>query len=346
MPRTRSLAWSELRIGVLTIVAIVIAAVLIFSVTGARGFVWQRYPLKTRFADVAGLTSGSPVRVAGVEVGTVKAIELSGEEVEVRFEVNKDVRSRITDKSVATLGSVSLLGQAAVDIRPATTGTPIPDNGYVPAARTKGSIADVSVAAQTGIEEITGLVKDVRAGRGTVGKLVVDDRLYAELQQFVGSANDVTNAIKSGRGTLGRLVNDRQTVDALNGSLKNLQDMTARINAGEGSLGHLLKDEAFAQSLTSATTNLRTLTERLNNGEGTAGKLLTDTALYDRLNALTGRLDDVITRLNDGQGTMGQLLKDKQLYENMNKTVLEFQALLEAIKKDPKRYLNVRVSIF
>ena len=58
MPRTRSLAWSELKIGVLTIVAIVIAAVLIFSLTGTKGFFWQRYTLKTRFTNVAGLASG------------------------------------------------------------------------------------------------------------------------------------------------------------------------------------------------------------------------------------------------------------------------------------------------
>ena len=38
MPRTRSLAWSELKVGVLTIVALTIAAALIFSLTGAKGF--------------------------------------------------------------------------------------------------------------------------------------------------------------------------------------------------------------------------------------------------------------------------------------------------------------------
>ena len=48
MPRTRSLAWSELKIGVLTIVAVAIAATLIFALTGTRGFAWQRYNLKTR----------------------------------------------------------------------------------------------------------------------------------------------------------------------------------------------------------------------------------------------------------------------------------------------------------
>src|SRR5215472_693606 len=140
MPRTRSLAWSELRIGVLTIAAITLAALLIFSITGTRGFFWQRYPLKTKFTDAAGLTVGSPVRVAGVEVGSVKKVTLVGEDVEVGFEVNKDVRSRVTDKSIATLGSVSLLGQSAVDIKPSTTGTPIPDNGEVPSGKAPGSI--------------------------------------------------------------------------------------------------------------------------------------------------------------------------------------------------------------
>src|SRR5579862_7199842 len=157
MPRTRSLAWSELKIGILTITAIVIAAVLIFSLTGSRGFSWQRYTLKTRFANVAGLAKGSPVRVAGVEVGSVTGIDFADEKVDVTFEVNKSVRNRITEKSVASLGSISLLGEGAVDITPSATGTSIPDYGYVPAGRAKGSIADVSEQATAGIEEITGL---------------------------------------------------------------------------------------------------------------------------------------------------------------------------------------------
>jgi len=346
MPRTRSLAWSELKIGVLMIVAVGIAGVLVFSLTGSRGFFWQRYTLKTRFAAVPGLTPGSPVRVAGVEVGTVRGIELGGEQVDITFEVNKSVRDRITDQSVATLGSVSLLGQAAVDITPSTKGTPIPDGGSVRAGRPPAQLSDITETASQGIGEITGLVRDVRTGKGTVGKLMTDDRVYAELHQFVTSANDVTNAIKGGRGTLGRLVTDRQTVDALNASLRNLETMTQRINAGEGSLGKLLKDDAFSQSITGATTNLRTLTDRLNRGEGTAGKLMTDPALFNGLNDVTTRLDQVVTKLNDGEGTAGQLLKDKQLYENMNKTVLEFQALLKQIEQDPKKYLNVKVSIF
>ena len=353
MPRTRSLAWSELKIGVLTIVAIIITAVLVFALTGTKGFSWQRYTLRTRFPNIAGLATGSPVRVAGVEVGTVTAVGFAGEEVDVTFQVNKEQRSRITDKSIAVLGSVSLLGESAVDISPAATGTPLPDFGYVPSGPATGSLADMAATARTGMVEITGLVKELRQGKGTAGKLMTDEQLYVELRQFVATAGEVAQTIRQGRGTVGKLLNDPKTADAIAASSRNLEELTRRITAGEGSLGKLLKDEAFANSLTGATTNLRTLTDRLNTvtdrlnrGEGTMGKLMTDEALFNRLNSVTQRVDELVTKLNAGEGTVGQLLKDQRLYENMNNTVVEFRELLTTIKNDPKKYLNVKVSIF
>src|SRR4051794_14862146 len=126
MPRTRSLAWSELKIGIVTIIALVIASVLIFAVSGSGGFFWQRYSLKTVFADIAGLKEGAPVRVAGVEIGSVTKLDFVGDKVEVTMEVSKDQQSRITNQSRAALGSVSLLGEAAVDITAKSQGTPIP----------------------------------------------------------------------------------------------------------------------------------------------------------------------------------------------------------------------------
>ena len=69
MPRTRSLAWSELKIGIVAVVALVLAVMLIFAVGGQGGFSWQRYELKTKFPNVQGLKVGAIVRVAGVDVG-------------------------------------------------------------------------------------------------------------------------------------------------------------------------------------------------------------------------------------------------------------------------------------
>jgi uncharacterized membrane protein len=55
MPRTRSLAWAELKIGVVSTIAIVVAVMVIFQLSGEGGFFWQRFHLKTLFSDVAGL---------------------------------------------------------------------------------------------------------------------------------------------------------------------------------------------------------------------------------------------------------------------------------------------------
>jgi len=347
MPRTRSLAWSELKIGVLTITAIVIAVVTIFMLTGGRGFFWQRYNLKTRFDNVAGLKAGSPVRLAGVEIGTVTSVDdFAGEQIDVAFEVNETARPRITTGSTAYLGSVSLLGESAVDITPSVQGTPIPEWGYIPPGTAKGQIADIAEQASQSVAEITKLVTDIRLGKGTVGKLMTDEQLYTELHQFVATAGELTRGIRDGRGTLGKLVADPTTANALEASLTNLERITTQINSGQGSLGKLLKEDSFAASLNGATTNIQELTGRLNRGEGTAGKLMTDDSLFVRMNAVTGRFDELMTKLNAGEGTAGQLLKDKQLYENINGAVTDLRSLLTTIRQDPKKYLTVRISIF
>ena len=61
---------------------------------------------------------------------------------------------------------------------------------------------------------------------------------------------------------------------------------------------------------------------------------------------MADRLDKLTASLNQGEGTAGQLLHDKQLYENMNGTAAELRRLIADIRADPKKYLNVRVSIF
>ena len=61
---------------------------------------------------------------------------------------------------------------------------------------------------------------------------------------------------------------------------------------------------------------------------------------------MADRLDKLTASLNQGEGTAGQLLHDKQLYENMNSAVTELHNLVKDIRADPKKYLNVKVSIF
>ena len=346
MPRTRSLAWSELKIGIVAVVSIALAVMLIVAVGGQGGFSWEQYELRTKFADVKGLKSGAVVRVAGVEVGKVAGVELSGSEVEVRLKVDEENQSRITTESRASIGSLSLLGEPVIDISPSTQGKPLQDGEFIPSARSPGQLADVAEGATQTLQQVTAILQDIRSGKGTVGQLFTDDKVYKEVQQLIASAGDVTEQLGKGNGTLSLLIRDPAAYRRFNASLGNLQEMTARINAGEGNLGRLLKDDALAKSLTSATANIDQVSARLTRNDNTVGRLLTERELYDKLNSLTTRIDALTENLQKGEGSVGQLLKDKQLYENMNAAANEMRQLIGDIRKDPKKYLNVRVSIF
>src|SRR3990172_4884878 len=242
MPRTRSLAWAELKIGIVSVVALALAATLIFMLSGEGGFSWQRYSLKTVFDDIAGLNEGSPVRVAGVEAGSVTDLGFIGDRVEVTFELAERMRPRVTSGSIASLGSVSLLGESSVDITASAAGTPIPEWGYVPSGRAAGSLTDVTRQASEGIGALTALLQETRTGRGTVGRLFTDEGLYTEMNALVSAAESVVQNINRGRGALGRLLNDPAAARSLEASLQNFETITARIRAGEGTLGRFLTD--------------------------------------------------------------------------------------------------------
>lgn len=346
MARTRSLAWSQLKIGILGVAALTLATMLVLAVGGQGGFAWQRYALKTTFRDIAGLKTGAVVRVAGVDVGKVTDIQFAGTDVEVVFEVNDSMKERITENSRASIGSLSLLGEPLIAVSPSADGRPLEDGDFIPSTRAASGIGDMAAPVAAGVEEATKLIQDIRAGKGTVGKLMTDESVYREFNALIASAEGVIAGVNRGQGTLGKLTQDDAAYRQLNAALTNLNEMTRRVRAGEGSLGKLLHDDALAKSLSQTANNFDEISAKINTGNGTAGKLINDQVLYDRLNSVTDRMDKLVAAVEGGQGTAGQLLKDKQLYDNMNGAASELRSLIAEIKKDPRKYLNVRVSIF
>ena len=346
MPRTHSLAWSQLKIGILAVGALAMASMLILAVGGQGGFAWERYALKTKFTDIQGLKTGAVVRVAGVDVGKVTEIQFAGADVEVTMEVNEAQQERITEQSRASIGSLSLLGEPIIVISPAAQGRRLVDGDYIQNVGAAPGIGSMAGPVQASVEEATRLLQDIRGGKGTIGKLFTDEAVYREFNALIGAAEGVVSGVNRGQGTLGKLARDDSAYRQLHASLANLNEMTRRIRAGEGSLGRLLQDDALAKSLSSTASSFDEITAKINRGDGTAGKLVNDQQLYDRFNAITERLDKLIGAVEGGQGTAGSLLKDKQLYDNMNGAANELRSLISDIRQDPRKYLNVRVSIF
>jgi phospholipid/cholesterol/gamma-HCH transport system substrate-binding protein len=345
MPRTRSIAWSELKLGIIGIVTFALIAIVIVAIGGQGGFPWERYPLKVRFDEVGGLKTGAVVQLNGKEIGKVASVEFAGAQIDVTVEVSRDVRPLITTQSTAALGSVSLLGEPNVDVTASNQGTPLDDWAYIQSDR-RPELADLTATASASLEQVGQLVSDLRQGRGTMGRLLTDPVLYDELRDFAASASTVAGYLREGEGTLGRLMRDPAAYEDLRGALERLRLLTEKINTGEGTLARLLNDPAIADSIGGTMSNMERLTNRMNQGEGTLGQLLTDDAMYRRFTDVATRLEGIMSGVDAGEGTVGSLLKDQELYENMNQAASELRTLIAEIRADPRKYLNVRVSIF
>ena len=86
--------------------------------------------------------------------------------------------------------------------------------------------------------------------------------------------------------------------------------------------------------------NLRLTTERL---DGAARNVET---VLESLGRSLSDLNEVSGRLRRGEGTLGRLIQDDTLYKDLRRTLASVDSLINDIKEDPKRYLNVDVSLF
>lgn len=240
-------------------------------------------PLSSTFSDVEGISVGTPVKMAGVQVGEVSEITLqpNGTAV-VKYNVNKsapipaDATAQITTSGligerylalVPGTQSLTATGAATLLPPPATT---IPTNG----GSGKGNVADNF--GQVG--------EDLQAMTGTLRKVLGDPDNAAKLQKIIdGLANFAGNVGgENGEGTMGKF-------DKLADTLNTLAD---RLNAGDSTLGALLaKDNGQTKQtvgdINAAMRDLRQVMAKVNNGDGTIGKLINDPQTADKIdNAL------------------------------------------------------------
>ena len=77
--KTKALTWTELRVGAVVIVSLIVLGFTILYIGGGGGSpLASRYVVKALMGDVNGLKPGAPVRLGGVEVGTVTRVDFAG----------------------------------------------------------------------------------------------------------------------------------------------------------------------------------------------------------------------------------------------------------------------------
>jgi phospholipid/cholesterol/gamma-HCH transport system substrate-binding protein len=106
----------EFVVGLFVLFGILCAAYLSINLAGMRMFRTSAYNIVAKFDNIAGLTLGAPVEVAGVKVGEVVKISLDGTSALVIMEINQNVQLR--DDDIASIRTKGIIGEKYIKVIP------------------------------------------------------------------------------------------------------------------------------------------------------------------------------------------------------------------------------------
>ncbi len=311
---------SRLRVGMFVLVAVAVFLGMIYAL-GARTRLFEpRYSIHAEFTEVAGLTEGATVRLAGVQIGRVADVHLPaqpGGKVRVELNIARRYADRIRRDSIARIETQGLLGDKIVEITVGTSAAPPIGAGETITARDPANIADaISSGAET--------MKDVAAVAGSLRRTVegfgqtkiVEDIAAASAtarrasEQFARIGAEV----EKGRGWAHALIYEEpQALRRLNQLLATTQSVLDRVERGEGAVGVLTSQRSTeaARKLVLAMERIAQLSER--GDEGLLPALLFDPryrGVLEDLRVVARNFRDVSERIVGGRGTLGSLVKD------------------------------------
>lgn len=317
----------ETRLGIFFALALFTGA-LVLEMVGSPDFFKPGYPVKARFNSIQELKVGDPVRMAGVEIGRVKRIELGEGKVEVEMKLRNTAKVKTDSK--AAIRFVGLMGQNFVNIDFGTTAAPLASPGAVLESVEQADLNSLMSKLDSVASGVEGLTKNFSGE--SFGNLLgpFTDFLKENsprLTAILGNIQVISGQIAKGEGTIGKLVNDDTlytkavgAVDNLNkttGDLKPLFDdakltlegakkTITGINEGQGSIGKLLHDEKLYTETTSAMTNLKEILEKVNKGQGSVGKLVNDETFFNNAKMTLQKVEKATEGLED-QGPLSVL---------------------------------------
>jgi phospholipid/cholesterol/gamma-HCH transport system substrate-binding protein len=362
MARQKQLTWTELRVGLFVLAATILLVAVIFYVTGGAGALGAKYRLHAYLPEVDGLTVGAPVRVNGVEVGNVERIGISAvkpgakvdknRSIQVDLRIQKSFQNYIRTDSTAGLITEGLLGNRYVDIDRGFVGRTLQNDEEIPGREERALKAVVERSADllVNLNEITKQASDlltgIKSGHGSLGKFLVDEDAYKHLNNSLGNLDRVTAGIEAGKGTLGQLVVSDEMYSKVNSVAGRLDTVLEAVQQQKGTLGKLVYDPAFHDSAKQFIDNGNALITDVRAGKGTLGKLATDDSLYTQYRQVGENLSSATAKMNANETTIGKFFSDPKLYDNLAGLTGDMRLLMGDFRKDPKKFLRVKFSIF
>jgi len=163
--------------------------------------------------------------------------------------------------------------------------------------------------------------------------------VMAELGKSVGTISVITGQLQKLATTLEKEGDFRHTIKNFE---ETSQDLKLAVQENRVLLRHTLEDFSAAARTTKGLTTDREaeLRKTLDQFSQAAENM---NRLSGRLDSLRATIQQVAGKVERGDGTLGRLVNDDSLYIQVRNTTSSLQALIDDIKKNPKKYVHVSV---
>lgn len=295
----------ETRLGVF-VVLVAMAAVLIVETLGGMASLRGGYRVRALFNTVQDLKVGNSVKMAGVEIGRVEKIALTGNKGEVTMKLHSDAVVKTDSRAVVKF--TGLMGQNFVSV----------DFGSADATRAiDGTV--LTTEDQPDLNAVMAKLDSAAAGIQNLTKSFTPDTI----DNLLGP---LTDFIKQNSGHIA-------------GAISNIESISGQIASGQGTVGKLIyEDSLYASALTTVTNlqdtvaEVRQVVSGVSAGRGTIGKLVTDETLYNATTASMTNLNQVLQKVNQGQGTVGKLVNDQEFYKNAKLSLQKLDKMADGLE--------------
>lgn len=272
------------------------------------------------YTNVAGLDIASPVTVNGFKVGQVLDIQYEYDNPgHVLVEISLDKELKLPKGTKAVLAA-DLLGTASIMLNMGTDKTFYEIGDKIEGAVPSGIMDNVTKEV---LPQVTAIIPKVDTLLTSVNTIISNPAIYASikrLDEITANLSATTAKINDIIGTLPPVVS-------------NVEGFTANLNEISNDLASVSKDlkslpiDSTMNNIASTSYNLQQLTGNLNN------------TVYG-VNTTVNTLN---TALNSKNSSLGLLMNDNKLYYNLNGAASSLDSLLIDIKKNPKRYISIKV---
>ena len=258
------------------------------------------------YPNVGGLQSGTSVSINGFNVGKVNDIKFLDDKgnLLVTFTVGNDFK--FSKNSIVELYDTGIIGGKGLQIKPVFDEAGLAQSGDTLRTETRPGITDLAQQKLTPlVRKFESAISDADSVLVNVNS-VLDTKTKKDLKEVIGGLSDLIASLNRSAVSLNSVLDTNR--DKLDNSFKNFDVLT---------------------------TNFAKLSDSLNAAG--LGRTLAS------LESTMASLDKVTQKIENGDGTLGLLMTDKELYTNLNNATLELDLLLQDLRLNPKRYVNVSV---